>query len=476
MIQSSILEDEASKNPLDAITKRIPGFSVIFSNFYSTLFDRESLYTSPEFNLLKVRDTLNAESIFRRVVDKYQEQIWKNGWKFTGKSPENVKYIYRRFREIAEVTRIPTDDLFERMSRQLIMYSNCFVVKMRDRKASTGSRREDIGGGKLEPVAGYFPQPAEYMQVKRNKKGVVVAYKLVPENGEKEIEWPAEDVIHIYMHRQEGYSFGTPMIVPVLSDISALRRVEQSANVLVFQHAIPILHFIVGDDNETGTSDEITDLNTKITEMSVYGHLVTTNRVKIDIVGSGKEALDVNNILEYWKTRVYSGLGISSVGLGESDTSNRGTATTVISEFQNTSASFQKRISLAINEFMIKELLAEKGINPLRMTDQQMVTIHLPEIDIDNKIADETHKVYLYEHNAITQDEMRIELGREPISDGDQKQTYNELVAIPKILAGKTIVDGEPIIDPVGSAATNNKLKPRNQHGTKKSPSLSKND
>jgi len=471
-----MIYSSAISNPIqgvsDAIKKQVAGFSVVFANFYGSLFDRLGVFVLPEFNLLKVRDALNAESIFRRVVDKYQEQIWKNGWKFKSKSTENVRYIERRFKEIAEVSQVPTQLLFERISRQVILNSNCFIAKVRDKNASTGNERVNLSGKKLKPVAGYFVQPAEYMQIRRNSNGKITGYRLEVD-GNASVEWDPEDMIHITMHQQEGYSFGTPMIVPVLSDIAALRRVEQSANVLVFQHAIPILHFLIGDEDEPGTKEEIVDLNQKITEMSVYGHLVTTNRVKVDVVGSGRQSLDLTSILEYWKTRVLSGLGISSVGMGEADTSNRGTATTVISEFQSTSAAFQRCIALGINEFMIKELLAEKGINPIRLTDAQMVYIHMPEIDLQNKISQENQIVFLYEHSAITEDEMRYELGREPITNSQRDKMHLELIDIPKAMASKGVVDGEFMLP---SPETTNKVKPTNQHGTKTSPSRAKND
>jgi hypothetical protein len=427
-----------------------------------------SEYEASEFDLTKVRDTVNGESIFRRVIDKYQEQIWNNGWKFVGKEKTNVNYINQRFKEISHVSGIPTGELFERITRQLVTYSNAFVVKVRNKDSSSGRIRRTTDGKKLFPVAAYFPQPAEYMQIQRDKKGKIKKYRLAIK---PEIEWPPEDVIHISIYRQEGYSFGTPMVAPVISDIAALRQVENSTNLMVFQHTIPILHFAVGTDDDPGEQDEITDVNLKVEDMATYGHLVTSNRVRIDIIGAGREMVDTIPILEYWKKRVYSGLGVSGVGLGETDTSNRGTATTVISEFHNTATHFQKKIANSLDEFFIKELLAEKGLNALRITDKQRVFIHLPEIDLDTKIKNETHLTFLYEHNAITEDEMRVELGREPLNDSEREETFLNRVAIPKLLASKGIT-----FDEEGTALINNLEQPTNQFGKKSAPTLPKND
>lgn len=467
----SIFKDATRKSSLKVIKKGIYAY-------LTSIFGGED-FESPEFNLVKVRDTLNGESIFRRVVDKYQEQIWNNGWSFVGRNRENVKYINKRFNEIEYVTGIPTSELFERITRQLVQFSNAFIIKKRSSKSSSGRQRTHAGK-KLQPVAGYYPQPAEYMQIKRDQQGRIEKYRLAVNPStfstsyfDTTVEWDPEDVIHISIYQQEGYSFGTPMIAPVISDIASLRQMENSTNIMVFQHTIPILHFAVGSENEPGELEEIEDLNNKIEAMATYGHLVTGERVKIDIIGAGRQIIDTIPILEYWKTRVYAGLGISSVGLGETDTSNRGTATTVISEFHNTATHFQRKISSAIENHMIKELLAEKGIHPLSLTDKQMVRLHLPEIDVDTKIKKETHTVYLYEHNAISEDEMRLDLGMEPIHQGQREDMYLERYTIPKALASKGIVGDEEVF---GTSETNNKNQPSNQYGVKTAPTLPKND
>jgi hypothetical protein len=99
----------------------------------------------------------------------------------------------------------------------------------------------------------------------------------------------------------------------------------------------------------------------------------------------------------------------------------------------------------------------------------------------------ETHAIYQYEHNAITEDEMRTLLGRDPITD--RALMYLELVDIPKIEAQAAadieVAKATPTATSTstggsskkatssatkGTKETNNKQKPTNQHGTKTSP------
>jgi len=430
-------------------------------------FNRQ-LYEAPESNLLIIRDCLLEESIFRRAVDKIQEQIWKNGWKITGKNPKTVKYIKKRLREIAEVSGISTQELLERISRQLIIYSNCFIIKVRKQTASSGIPRRTLSGKLLQPVAAYFPQSTLHVKIKRDDSGNIKKYLFA----DTESIMP-DNALHIYLHKEEGFAFGTPMVVPVMDDIMALRQVEEHANILTYQHAIPLFHFMIGDEGDPGTAEEITQLNTQIEAMPAHGSLTTTNRVKIDVLGTKREGMDLGPILQYWKTRVLGGLGISGIGMGEADTANRGTAVYLDKEFQNTTAVFQRAIKHAFNFSIIKELLAEGGYKWLTMDEKDEVSLYIPEIDLAEKIKQETHVVYLYEHNSITEDEMRVLLGLDPIPDSEREKMITWLVKIPLAL----VVSGdETLADNPYSKDTDNKQKPTNQFGKKLAKTIPKND
>jgi lysophospholipase L1-like esterase len=65
------------------------------------------------------------------------------------------------------------------------------------------------------------------------------------------------------------------------------------------------------------------------------------------------------------------------------------------------------------NSFIIKELLMEGGYDPVLNPDQ-VVEFKFNDNDVDVMIKKEVHAIYKYEHNAITEDEMREELGNSP--------------------------------------------------------------
>lgn len=376
------------------------------------------------------------------------------------------------------VTGVSTQDLFERISRQLITFSNCMVVKVRNKNSTSAHAYRTFDGKLRQPVAGYFVQPMEYMQIERDEAGNIKKYRL---GSDPQKEWSPEDVIHLLVHKHEGYAFGTPMVVPVMDDILSLRQVEENLQVLVFQHAIPLYHFIIGTDSEEGHSEEIDELNVQLDQMPTYGSLTTTNRVNIQVLGAKRESMDLEPILEYWITRVLGGFGMSSVSFGRPDTANRGTATTVVKEFQTTTAMFQRVIKHSVEFYMIREILEEAGYNYLTLKDRDKVELYIPEVDLEEQIKREVHALYKYEHNSISENEMRVELGMDPVNDENRKAMYIWLVKVPLALVGamdEKLSDYPNLAEiyGVGSKETNNKQQPTNQYGRKPVKSKPKND
>jgi len=448
-----------------------------FLNAIASKFHRAK-FESPEYNFFVIRDALNEESLFRRAVDKYQEQIWKNGWKFSGKNSKTLKLVQKRFREMEVVTGISTHDLLERISRQLITFSNSMIVKVRNKNSTSAHAYRTFDGKLRQPVAGYFVQPMEYMQICRDESGNIEKYRL---GSDAKKEWGPEDVIHVSVHKHEGYAFGTPMVVPVMDDILSLRQVEENLQILVFQHAIPLYHFVIGTDDEEGHTDEIADLNLQLEQMPTYGSLTTTNRVKIDVLGAQRESMDLEPILDYWINRVLGGFGMSSVSFGRPDTANRGTATTVVKEFQTTTAMFQRAIKHAVEFNIIREILEEGGYNYLTLKDRDKVELYIPEVDLDEQIKREVHGIYKYEHNSISESEMRVDLGMDPIDNENRQSMYIWLVRIPLALVGagdETLADYPSLAEIYGisSKATSNLEQPANQYGRKPVKNMPKND
>jgi hypothetical protein len=109
-----------------------------------------------------------------------------------------------------------------------------------------------------------------------------------------------------------------------------------------------------------------------------------------------------------------------------------------------------------------------------------MVYFKFHDTDLDRRIKAETHTIYKYEHDAITEDEMREELGKDPITDVSKMhyvlhgefETTNQVTIAE---AGAAARSAATAASGASKKATNNKQKPANQSGTKTSPKKSTN-
>lgn len=395
-------------------------------------FDRH--LTEVDFDIDRIDTLYKNEAFVRRAVDKHIELMFKAGWDFVGDNPAVVDYINKRLKLIAETTRIPTNQLFVEIAEDLVKYSNAIVVKVRKNIAwPRGMRVRGIDG--KPPVAGYFPINLGFVQVERDSAGNVYKWVINFPGNSKSLELKPEDVVHFYYKRDKNQVFATPYLVSVIEDINALRQVEESVLKLIYRNLYPFLHHIIGLDKEGygGTDEEVAAAKEMIEKMDLEAGLVTTERHKIVPIALD-HVIDANNYLRYFEQRVFTGLGVSETIMGRSGSASRATAESQYFDLRETVKAMQRVMESFINEFIIKELLIEGGYDPL-MNPQDVVHFRFREIDLDMKIKYENHIIYQYITNCITEDEMRTELGRNPITD--RAKLFYNLVTIPVAKATK---------------------------------------
>lgn len=437
-------------------------------------------FEEPEFDMSAISDGYNTDSYIRQGVDKYVDQIFKEGYKFYGDNPDVVDYLKLRFAYMAEATGIPTDQLMMDIAEDVVKYGNCIVLKSRAKDMTSLPPTLTITGldGK-QPVSGYFPINVTTVSAKRDTNGTITSWQ--QEVGEKTVKFKPEDVVHFYYKREKGNAFGTSFLIPVLDDVRALRQAEENVLRMMYRNIYPFYHVAVGDSEAPGSDLEIETVQSAINDMDVDGGLVTTNRVAISPIASN-QVINAEPYLQYLEERVFSGMGIPAIMFGRGDTANRSTGDNMASEMSDRIHAIQHSIEMFMNEYIVKELLMEGGYDPV-LNPEDAVEFRFKENDLDAKVKSETHAVYLYEHNAITEDEMREELGRDPITDRglmhqalitqanveheeQVKAQYSGTTSSSSSSSGKSNTTNKT----TGTKETDNKVRPTNQHGTKTSP------
>lgn len=382
-------------------------------------------FEDPSFELTTLQDAYNKDSYIRQGVDKYVDQIFKEGYQFYGTDTNAVDYLKQRLAFIAEATQTPTSQFLMDIAEDVVKYANCMVVKARSNDPNCFPQGVNLQGlyGK-DPVAGYFCANATVTKCKRDDYGTVTEWQQETDKGKQ--TFPPEDVVHFYYKREKGNAYGTSFLVPVIPDVKALRRGEENVLKMMYRNIYPFYHVKVGTEEATGTSKEVDDLQENIADMDVEAMLVTTERVEIKPIASDK-VIDASPYLRYMESRVFSGLGIPEIMFGRGNTANRSTGDNMTSEMADRIRAIQRIIETFFNEFIIKELLMEGGYDPILNPDQK-VEFKFNDNDVDVEIKKQVHAIYKYEHSAITEDEMREEIGMDPIPDADREKMFVELV------------------------------------------------
>lgn len=436
-------------------------------------------FEDPDFDLEDIQNGYNTDSYIRQGVDKYVDQIFKEGYSFYGTDANAVEYLKLRLSYIAEASNTPTNQLLMDIAEDIVKYGNCMVVKARSNDPNALPQGTTVTGlyGK-DPVAGYFCANPVTMKCKRDEFGTITEWQQDNDGGTQ--TFAPEDVVHFYYKREKGNAYGTSFLIPVLDDVRALRQAEENVLKMMYRNIYPFYHVAVGTEEQTGTTREVEELKSAIDGMDVEGGLVTTERVKITPIASDK-VIDAEPYLKYMESRVFSGMGIPEIMFGRGNTANRSTGDNMTSEMADRIRAMCRVIEMFFNSFIIKELLMEGGYDPVLNPDQA-VEFRFNDNDVDVMIKKQVHAIYKYEHNAITEDEMRDELGMDPIPDGDRAKLFVELITREtlRVQAELNTQVAKATATQTGTAETNNKQKNQGGKssggsGNKKSSSQSKN-
>jgi hypothetical protein len=390
---------------------------------YSSTFDggrrSRTSFNPPEYNLAEVGRITDIDGYCARSFDKKLSLMFKEGWSLLGKNPKTVKYVKIRLAQIANATSMPTNDFFRKIGDGLIRKSNTFLIKVRNIEASGGKVRKLPNSKKtLKPVAGYFIPPAETMEFRMSGNRVDKWRQSMPYGQTKEFN--SDNVSHFHYNKKDGFVFGTPTILPVIDDVRALRKIEENIELLVYQHLFPLFQWTVGTKEAPATTTEkgereVDIVREEIQYLPTEGGIVTTERHQITAIGAEGRALRAEGYLTHFKRRVFSGLDMSPVDFGESESSNRSTAETLSQNLIDRVKDFQRAMEGFVNEVVIKELLLESAFGFDVLDEDNIVRFKFREIDLELQIKKENHYADLFAKNTIGLNEARIGMEREAV-------------------------------------------------------------
>ena len=439
-------------------------------------------FEEAEYDLSVISNAYDGDAYIRQGVDKYVDQVFKEGHGFYGKDEGAVEYIKARFQYMSETTKVPTEQLLIEIVEDVVKFSNAMVVKVRmkdQKELPQGYNITGINGA--EPTVGLFCINPTTLTVKRDKYGTVKQWQQEVDGSDTKAKFNAADVVHFYYKRERGNAFGTPFLHSVLDDVRALRQAEENALKMLYRNVYPLIHAQIGDNEKTGTKKEIQEFTDTANNMDIEtGILVTSERVNIKPIATDK-VVESAPYLEYLEQRVFSGMGIPAILFGRGEGASRSTGDNMTTEMAGRVRAIQRTIEMFFNGFIIREMLLEGGYDPLLNPDHN-VEFRFKENDVDTLIKKDVHAVYLYEHNAIDENEMRALLGRDPVTDRSlmhqnliTNENYEVQAEIDARYDSSSSTSTSTSTDTNKSTTnktseTDSKETPTNQHGTKSSP------
>jgi len=393
----------------------------------------------PEYDMLEPFVIYDTEAFVKQAVNRKLSLMFRNGYEINtdldqdveqGKT--NVDYIYKRLNTLEYVTNEPTNSFFKKILFNLLLCSNCFLRKVRDEKLSSGVKNNGKGGRpdneNKTPVAFYQLIPAHTI-LPYFEKGQIKHWRRFFDTGAPWVDYTLEEIIHLKWDVKPGHVYGTPRTVGVRDDIWALRRFEENIELLFVNHLFPFFHVKIGTDDAPcwygpNGESEIDTVRYQIETMPKEGVFVSDSRVEVDVVGAEGRSLETKEFLAHLKARVFTGLGVSSIDMGEGQDGTRATADNISQNLKDYVKADMESFGDIMRLNFFKEWFMEANYSVSVQKAVATTKLVFHEVDLDNLVKEQTHIYNLYNAHLITEPEARKMLKRPPMSKADKKLTH----------------------------------------------------
>jgi hypothetical protein len=381
----------------------------------------------PEYNLLEPFTIFDTEPFVRQAVNRKLSLMFRNGFEIMSDQQKDADYINRRLEVMEYVMERDTQSFFTQVLYNLLLASNCFLQKIRKTESTPVKQIK----GRKEPVAGYRLVPA-HMIFPYLENGVPSKWRRYFETGAPFEDIDLDDIVHLKWDVKPGHRFGTPRLIGVKDDIFALRRLEENVELLFINHLFPLFHIKVGNEENPASFDEqgnseVDLIKWQIENMPKEGVFVTDERVEAEVVGAAGKGLDPKAMIEHYKTRIFTGLGMSALDMGDGASANRATADNISQNLKDSIKFDLETFGGLVRLLIFKELFMEAtySVSVQKAVSRTKILFH--EIDLDNKIKFENHVIQLFLNNLIDEDEARKQIGHKAFDEVQRKKLHFDL-------------------------------------------------
>ena len=393
----------------------------------------------PEYDMLEPFVMYDTEAYLKQATTRRLALMFRNGYEIVTdldqdieQGTKNIDYIYKRLNTLEYVTNEPTNAFFRKILFNMLLGSNCFLRKIRGEELSPGTRNKGEGtrpnNNNKKPVFRYQLIPSHSI-LPYFERGIIRHWRRFFDTGAPWEDYQLDEIIHLKWDVKPGHVYGTPRTVGVRDDIFALRRFEENIELLFVNHLFPFFHVKIGTEKAPCTygpngESEIDTIRYQIETMPKEGIFVSDERVAVDVVGAEGKSLEVKEFLTHLKSRVFTGLGMSGIDMGEGHDATRATADNISQNLKDAVKSDTESFGDMLRLHFFKEWFLEANYSVSVQKAVATTKLIFHEIDLDNKIKEENHNLNLYNAHLITEPEARKRLKRPPMTTKDKSLTH----------------------------------------------------
>jgi hypothetical protein len=466
---------KSSPAMVSKLAKNIKTIQPAIPRFFESPNQISSYFAEGEYDLTSLFKLMKHEAYFMKAVQKKLSLLMKSGVGIKSENDEMTKYMEARFMMMQLQTGISLTHLVKQISMYLLVCSNAWVVKVRDKDCEV-AHSYDLDGKEQAPVVGLFiPHPTtikpRFKYKQKGKYYEMVLDKWIYLSVRRGIvkEFEPEDVVHFTLYKEDGMVFGTPDVLPVVDDIRTLRKIEEDVQLLIYRDLFPILHYKVENpsmvDHVMQTS-ELDKAKQDLQSILQDGGIATDARHTIEYVGNSSKGLDAKDYLKYFQERVFSGLGVSATDMGMGNEISGNTANSMSKSLTDIVRFIQQEIAEQFSEKILLEFALQSPIEN-SLYPENLPKLVFTEIDLEWQIRKENHHADLFQKNVIDVNEARKAMGREDFTEENFNQTHHGLYEKP---AQDAEIDLAHKQVEVGAAKTITQIKHKASTARKKDP------
>ena len=284
--------------------------------------------------------------------------------------------------------------------RHLHIYGNAYLEIV----YSKSDEKKVVGLALIDPKTIAFKKKGTG-EIDLDESGNIKGY--VQTVNAKKIDLMPEQVIHFRINTIADSLTGTGIIEPLVKIIEAKRNIEAGLSEAIYRHGFPQFHVKLGDTDHQPTGEQVTEESEKYKRINSKSEFVTPYYYDIKVL----EAPSIKggeSYLKYFIDQIVAGTGVpQTILLGTGENSNRATSFTQQQNFFLYIAGVQMLIGETLQNKLFTKLLSANYC-PVYMSFNSLQT------KTDLELAEE-REIYL-KNGVLTPDEVRQEMGLEPIS------------------------------------------------------------